>query len=232
MSVAAELTGDPSHDGTAILADVQTAGRGQYGRSWLAPPRTSVLLGVLVFPPPAVRRIALLTAWATVSVAATVQHLTNRCTGIKWPNDVLLDGKKVSGILIESIAGEKPSVVVGVGLNVTQSRDDFAQAGLPDATSLVAETGLSFEVSSVASALLDELDREYQRIVDGDFADLQSLWSEQIGLLGREAVVTRNDGRELRGKLRVQTFDQLEIAQLDGSLIRLAPEAVRGLRKS
>src|SRR2546423_115865 len=76
--LAASLASDPANGGTVILADEQTAGRGQYGRRWLAPPGSSVLMSVLLFPPPALRRPAILTAWAAVAVGETILHLTGR----------------------------------------------------------------------------------------------------------------------------------------------------------
>ena len=88
LPVAAALAADPATDGVAVLAGVQTAGRGQYGRSWLCPPGAGVLLGVLLFPPPPLRRPAVLTAWAAVAVAETVRRLTDFYATIKWPNDV------------------------------------------------------------------------------------------------------------------------------------------------
>src|SRR5262245_2257463 len=81
--------------GPVVLADEQTAGRGQYGRRWLAPPGSSILMSVLLFPPPPLRRPAILTAWAAVAVGETILQLTGRQAKIKWPNDVLLHGKKV-----------------------------------------------------------------------------------------------------------------------------------------
>src|SRR5206468_7692987 len=87
-----------------VLAREQTAGRGQHGRAWQAPAGSSVLLSVLLCPPPALRRPALLTAWAAVSVCETILQLTGLQAKIKWPNDVLIRGRKVCGILIESKA--------------------------------------------------------------------------------------------------------------------------------
>ena len=99
---------------------------------WQCRPGDGVLLSVLLFPPPALRRPAVLTAWAAVAVCETVRRLTGLPARIKWPNDVLLRGRKVCGILIEQGRG----AVVGVGLNVRQTADDFAAAGLPSAASL------------------------------------------------------------------------------------------------
>src|SRR5688500_17297622 len=96
-----QLAGDPDLDGLVVLARHQTAGRGQYGRAWLAPPESSVLLSLLLFPPEELRRPALLTAFAAVSVAELVLRLSGEEARIKWPNDVFLRDKKICGVLIE-----------------------------------------------------------------------------------------------------------------------------------
>src|SRR5438309_6402048 len=134
---AAEFAADPNNDGLVILAGEQTAGRGQHGRTWQAPPGSSVLLSLLLFPPPALRRPALLTAWAAVSVCETILQLTGLQATIKWPNDVLLCDRKVCGILIEQGRG----LVAGIGLNLNQSEEDLQQMELPQAASLSWFTG-------------------------------------------------------------------------------------------
>ena len=131
---ALALAGDPAHDGLVIVADEQTAGRGQHGRSWACPSGSGVLMSVLLFPPPELRRPAILTAWAAVSVCEVIVQTTGLQAQIKWPNDVLLQGRKVCGILIEQTRG----TVVGIGLNVNQDAGHFAAAGLPQASSLAA----------------------------------------------------------------------------------------------
>ena len=90
---AASLAGDPANDGVVVRAREQTAGRGQHGRSWQCPADCGVLMSVLLFPPPPLRRPALLTAWAAVSVCDTIQQATGLQARIKWPNDVLIRGK-------------------------------------------------------------------------------------------------------------------------------------------
>src|SRR3954454_4515684 len=100
-SPAAELVHDPAAAGTVVTADLQTRGRGQHGRVWESPPGVNILLSALLFPPPALRRPVVLTAFAAVVVAETILQVTGKQARIKWPNDVLLDRKKVCGILIE-----------------------------------------------------------------------------------------------------------------------------------
>jgi BirA family biotin operon repressor/biotin-[acetyl-CoA-carboxylase] ligase len=229
FAVAAALAVDPANDGIAVLAGEQTAGRGQYGRSWNCPPGAGVLLGVLLFPPPPARRPAVLTAWAAVGVAATVRRLTGRHARIKWPNDVLIRGKKVCGILIESAAGPTPTAVVGIGLNVTQSAESFVATGLPAATSLSASSGRSFDTQMVARVLLEELDRVYGLVLDGELEMLEMRWARQIGLLDRTVVAQTADGTSHCGRLRTLTFAGVELEAAGGVVTRLAPEAVRQL---
>src|SRR5215213_7447112 len=153
---AAELAHDPACAGTVITAGLQAQGRGQHGRVWQSPPGTNVLLSALLFPPPELRRPAVLTAWAAVVVGETVLQVTGQQTAIKWPNDVLLCGKKVCGVLIEcgvapprGGAANDPYFVVGIGLNVNQSAGDFARMDLPDATSLSLAVGQRLDVKGI-----------------------------------------------------------------------------------
>ncbi|HEX4588898.1 MAG TPA: biotin--[acetyl-CoA-carboxylase] ligase [Gemmataceae bacterium] len=221
MTMAAAI----AEPGVAVLAGEQTAGRGQYGRSWCCPPGAGVLLAVVISPPPAARRPAVLTAWAAVAVADCVQRMTGLEPRIKWPNDVLIDGKKICGILIESAASSSLTTIAGIGLNVSQSAADFAAACLPDATSLAASSGRSFETTDAARALLEELDRAYGLLAD-DLAALEAKWVDRLGLVGHEVAAEMADGSIHRGHVRRLTLDGLELATAE-VVIRLAPEGVR-----
>jgi BirA family biotin operon repressor/biotin-[acetyl-CoA-carboxylase] ligase len=243
-SRAGQLADDPGNHGLVILAEEQTAGRGQHGRSWQAPAGTSVLMSVLLFPPPPLRRPALLTAWAAVAVCETILQATGLQAKIKWPNDVLVRGKKVCGILIESkVPGPKslsPSleldaptsdwaVVVGIGLNINQTAEEFAKAGLPEAGSLAVLTGKTFDCSTVARLLVEKLDEEYDRLVQGDQATLEACWKWHIGLLGKQVAVECPEGTHW-GRLRELTLDALELEMERGEIRRFLPEVVRHIR--
>ncbi len=249
-SRAAQLADDPANHGLIILAEEQTAGRGQHGRNWQAPAGTSVLMSVLLFPPPPLRRPALLTAWAAVAVCETILHATGLQAKIKWPNDVLVRGKKVCGILIESKVGQafqpdldsrQPgkadlrgggldcAVVAGIGLNVNQTAEDFAKAGLPEAGSLAVLTGKTFDCSTVARLLVEKLDEEYDRLVQGDQGTLEACWKWHIGLLGKQVAVECAEGTHW-GRLREMNLDALELEMEQGEIRRFLPEAVRHIR--
>ena len=225
-SVAARLAGDPANDGVAVLAAEQTAGRGQHGRRWQCRPGDGVLLSVLLFPPPALRRPAVLTAWAAVAVCETVRQLTGIQARIKWPNDVLLRGRKVCGILIEQGRG----AVVGVGLNVRQPAEHFAEAGLPHAASLAQFTDADLDAHSTAEALLRRMDEEYGRLLDGDLTTLETCWKRHVGLLGRDVIAERYDGPTHRGRLLELGFDGMQLEGPGSAALTLPPEMVRYLK--
>ena len=221
----------PNPNGPVILARQQTAGRGQHGRSWQAPPGSSVLMSLLLFPPANLRRPALLTAWAAVSVCEAIQKIADLHADIKWPNDVLIRGKKVCGILIEQRTTGNPEFplasVIGIGLNVSQTADMFAESQLPDACSLAQMAQRTFEFEDVARALIAELDGQYSSLVAADFAKLEAQWQQRIGLLGK-MVVVEGIHQNARGRLLNLTLTGLDL-DVGGTLVRLAPESVKHL---
>jgi BirA family biotin operon repressor/biotin-[acetyl-CoA-carboxylase] ligase len=223
---AASLAYDPANDGIVVIAKVQTAGRGQHDRVWQCPAGTGVLMSVLLFPPPELRRPAMLTAWAAVSVCETIRQVTGLEATIKWPNDVLIRGKKVCGILIEQGCG----TVVGIGLNVNRSAEDLASAGLTVAGSLALFTEKQMDCMGIARDLIVRLDEEYDRLCRGDLTTLEESWKWRIGLIGEPVQVDCLDG-ERRGRLRDCTFAGLEIEMADGSVFRPLPENVRHISR-
>src|SRR5438270_2430199 len=126
---AAALAEDLANDGVVVLAEEQTAGRGQHGRTWYCQRGVGVLLSVLLFPPAALRRPVILAAWAANAVCETIHQTIGLQATIKWPNDVLIRDRKVCGILIEQGRG----TVVGIGLNLNQTAESFTAAKLPEA---------------------------------------------------------------------------------------------------
>ncbi len=224
--MAADFAINRANDGLAIVAEHQQSGRGQYGRVWTSRPGSSLLLSVLLFPPEAVRRPVILTALAAVAVAEAIRTLTGLQARIKWPNDLLLHGKKVCGILIEQGLG----TVAGIGLNLNQTAEDFDQDRLPDATSLALETGKPFDLPMAANAILRCLDDEYDRLLGGEIVPLEADWKWRIGLLGRQVVAETHDGNTTAGRLREMSFEGVEIEHFEAGMTVLRPEFVRQLR--
>jgi BirA family transcriptional regulator, biotin operon repressor / biotin---[acetyl-CoA-carboxylase] ligase len=240
-SLALDRSRDPSSDGLALLAQEQLAGRGQFGRTWQAPAGSSVLLSVVLFPPPPLRRPALLTAWAAVSVCELIQELTGLDARIKWPNDVLLQDKKVCGILIEQRTAwsgirQEPAgtldevkefaTVAGIGLNVRQEASFFTQAQLPLAGSLFSLTGQLLDSGDVARRLLGVLDDLYASMFQGDTGRLEAMWRNRLGLLGRDVKVDVGSAYH-EGRLLEIAFAGLVLELPAGDLLHMLPEAVR-----
>jgi BirA family biotin operon repressor/biotin-[acetyl-CoA-carboxylase] ligase len=221
-TLAASLASDRRHEGLVILADEQTAGRGQHGRVWECPAGHGVLVSTLLFPPPALRRPVLLTAWAAVSVCETIRTTTGLQARIKWPNDILIAGRKVCGILIEQGA----ATVAGIGLNVNQTEAALNERGLTQATSLAAVTAKSWDHRQVARQLIQQLDEEYNRLCQGDLAGLEACWKWRMGLLGKQVMVECLN-QTIRGRLIDMTWDALEVDTTERTVIRLKPETVR-----
>ena len=203
-------------DGLAFLADEQTAGRGTQGRRWTAAPGASVLLSVLLHPPESLRLAVILTAWAAVSVRDALSHWGVR-SRIKWPNDVLVGGRKIAGILTET-RGE--AVVVGMGLNVRQTASDWAEAGLSTATSL-AVAGVDTPTEAVAQVLLGCLDDRY-RALQSNGDEVEAAWQEGLRLQGRRVRI-RHRGGETEGRVRELTWRKVCLEE--GGVWR--PEEIR-----
>jgi BirA family biotin operon repressor/biotin-[acetyl-CoA-carboxylase] ligase len=224
---AAKLAQTPNSDGLVILAREQTAGRGQQGRSWLCPAGMGVLLSVVLSPPVSLRRPAILTTWAAVAVCATISETTGREAVIKWPNDVLLEGRKVCGILIE----QGRATVAGIGLNVNQSEAMLTANGLSAAGSLALVTGQQLDCDEVARRLIGQLDELYDRLCAGEVPALESRWKQRLGLLGEQVVAECRSGSSW-GRLRNVSLEAVELEMPDGTTLRLLPETITHLRRS
>lgn len=214
-----------------LLAQEQTSGRGQYGRTWTAPAGSSVLLSVLLFPPASLRQPALLTAWAAVSVCETIKKVTSLEATIKWPNDVLVQDRKVCGILIEQrssgIAELPLAAAVGIGLNVRQSAEFFVEADLPLAGSLASLSGTLYETRVVAERLIRALDELYDQLLQGNGETLEALWRERLDLMGKRVVVETAQ-EQIEGRLLDVSWDGIRL-DVSGAVVTIPPEKVRHL---
>ncbi len=215
-SLAFDLAKD-ENDGLAILAHEQSSGRGQHGRVWSSPRDTSVLLSVLLFPPPYLMRPVILTAWAAVAVSRVVEKLTNQAPRIKWPNDVLLNEKKICGILIE----QKKGTVVGIGLNVLQNERTFQDANLPDATSLTLHCEQDLSWSMVAQLLIEQLDLEYRSLVQQEIGSLEEEWTRYLDLSQKRVQVEHVNGMTT-GALSHLSFEMVRLS----SGLTFSPEQI------
>ena len=152
-------------DGLAVLAEEQSGGRGRRGRSFVSPAGKGLYLSVLLRPSCPLAEVGTLTAWTAVAVCGAVERCCGLRPGIKWPNDVVLDGRKLCGILteleLEAESGRVRHVVVGAGINVSQTEADFGPQVAPVAVSLAQVLDRPPRRAALAAALLEALDRMY-----------------------------------------------------------------------
>ena len=178
---------DPSMaEGTVAVADVQTAGRGRLGRTWEAPPRSAVLVSVLLRPS-ADRPLPQLALVAGVAVADALEELTGLSVQIKWPNDVMLRRTKVAGILAEVRDG---AVVLGIGINVNQTREQLPERG----GSLRTATGMEWDRDAVLDAVLDPLGIRYSQWREGGLDAVYDGLGARDFLRGRTVTVDGTSG--------------------------------------
>jgi BirA family biotin operon repressor/biotin-[acetyl-CoA-carboxylase] ligase len=158
MDLAAERAGAGEPAGLVVVAEEQTAGRGRHGRRWDAPHGTSLLFTVLARPPLALVQDERLSARVAERVADAVERLTGLEVTIKEPNDVLVRGRKLAGILLQSrIEGQRlDHLLIGIGINVNVPQE---QLPLPTATSILAETGRRLDRRELLLAVLEALCR-------------------------------------------------------------------------
>ena len=160
-STQRELPAD-APEGAVVAADEQTAGRGRLGRPWLAAPGTSLLFSVNLRPPIETKRLPALTIVAGVAAGDGVREATGLVPEIKLPNDLLVNGKKLAGILAEA---REDRVVLGMGINVNVPREDLPAEVDRESTSLLVELGEPVDRARLLAAILLELERQYDEWV-------------------------------------------------------------------
>ena len=182
---ARALATDGAAEGTVVVAEKQTAGRGRLGRSWLANPGENLTFSVILRPKIPPDQVNLLPLAMAVAVTRAVREVTSLPVCCKWPNDLLLQGKKLAGILMESALGPNgfEFVVVGIGINVNQRA--FPETLHPRATSLALYAGHVIDRISLFRTVLQSLEREYDSFTSAGLASVLPAWLELAPIIGK-----------------------------------------------
>lgn len=183
--IAFALAADGVPDGTVVVADSQAAGRGRRGRAWLDEPGASLLASIVLRPRLDPVRLPGLSLAAGVAVAEALTRAAGVRPRLKWPNDVLVDGRKVAGILLESRFGdtERATTVVGIGVNLTQRV--FPAELAQRATSLWLSSGRRVDRDTLLAALLDSVAEWRGRLEREGFAPVRDRWRALSDTLGK-----------------------------------------------
>lgn len=185
--LARELAVKGSGDGSLVVAEEQIGGKGRLGRGWYSPRYKGIWFSLILRPPVNPAEASQVTMMAAVALASAVREETGIEVGIKWPNDLLAEGKKLCGILTE-LSAEMDRInhlVVGVGLNVNQDPEDFQEEVRGTATSLKVEAGRAVARVKLLQASLAEFERWYTIWLAQGFSPILARWKEMTVTLNR-----------------------------------------------
>ncbi len=181
----AQLAAEGAPEGTVVMARHQTAGRGRRGRRWWDAPGESLLVSVLLRPSLPTARAPQISLMAGVAVAEALEAAAPVTARIHWPNDVMVGGRKISGILADAAStadGRVTHVLLGIGINADQT--EFPEDLVPLATSLRLATGAAPDRGRLFAALLSALERRYQDWLAEGFGPLRAEWRRRASTLG------------------------------------------------
>ena len=207
-----KLARDGVKEGVVVFAESQTRGRGRLGRKWISPAKRGLWFSVLLRPNLRPQEATRLTVASATALARAIRQQTGVVPAIKWPNDILIRGKKVAGVLTEMSAetDRVRHVILGIGLDVNLLAAEFPLELRKLATSLRIESGQMVDRPALATAVLRELDCDYARACGSGFAALAAEWEAQCATLGQNVSIHLGD-RTIKG--RAESLDD------DGSLL-------------
>ena len=190
----------PAPHGAIVSAESQTKGRGRRGRDWVSPAGKGVYLSVIWRPKIAPPQIGQLTIITALAGARALKEISGLPIDTKWPNDLLVNRKKIGGILCESEIknGEIEFAVAGVGLNANFTPEDLPDRPIFPATSLLMETGKTFAVEELQHACIRALQAEYSRYADGGWSTQRAEFIARCAIIG-EHVFVRDELQEYSG---------------------------------
>ncbi|MBL8694811.1 MAG: biotin--[acetyl-CoA-carboxylase] ligase [Planctomycetes bacterium] len=227
---ALDRDGEDAH-GRAIFAESQTAGRGRRGRSWLAQPSLGLLFSVALRAPKA-PPAASLVAGAAVAMRDAIRQMSGITVRIKWPNDLYVGPRKLCGILVEARAGaQRANLVVGIGINLNQTEEDFHPDVRAIAGSLRMASARSFDREAFAASALDALDDALPAALSADYLRIENEFAEGLDLLGKRVRVTGAQGESSGQLLAFDCVRGLAI-QSESGLLWLPAETTTALQPS
>lgn len=221
--LAAELAAEGAREGDAVLSELQTAGRGRMGRSWHSPPGKGLWCSIILRPSLPLTQAPLLTFLAAVAVCRSIRRSAGVPAMIKWPNDILVDGKKVCGILLESHAeGEHiRHVVAGIGIGVNLEKSDYPSELASIATSLRIEAGRPIDREALLADLMKELESLYELFLAEGFQPIRALWEALNCTVGRQIRVREASGTVEGTAEGMDPDGGLVVRLSDGSTVKL-----------
>lgn len=232
-TVAKQLAAEGAPEGTVVIADSQTAGRGRMGRSFFSPPGQSVFISVVLRPALAPTELTHLTAVSALAVCDTIEASCGLQAGIKWTNDVVYEGHKLCGILtelsIEAETGVVQYAVVGIGFNCNQRTEDFPPELRQMAASISGCTGQLVDRCALAAQAVVEL--EHMSSALGQKHETLARYAARCVTLGKDVRIVRGDEVRLAHAVGIDENAALQVVYPDGSrgVVNTGEVSVRGM---
>jgi BirA family biotin operon repressor/biotin-[acetyl-CoA-carboxylase] ligase len=188
---ARRLADSGASEGEIVIAEQQTNGRGRLGRCWISPPFVNLYLSVVLRPVLPPHQAPQITLMAAVAVADAIAAVASQPPSIKWPNDIVIGGKKLAGILTESSSDSRAIdfVILGIGVNLNFPEADMPAGIRERATSLMEFTAQPVQRERFAARLIQDLDRCYGILQESGFAEIASRWDARFTLRGKRVRV-------------------------------------------
>lgn len=193
--------------GTVVVSETQTRGRGRLQREWFSPPSAGLYFSVILRPRLAAVDLPKITLAAGVAVCTAIEQTCQVTPSLKWPNDLLLDDRKLGGILCETgpvsgaeDIGETILVVLGVGVNINTPAEAFPEELRRTATSLLLHSGLVYDHEAILTAILIELKKIINLLEGGESAQVLTRWRQRDALLGQHLSWLNPAGGIVTGK--------------------------------
>lgn len=187
QKVAQRLANENVPEGTVVIAEEQLSGKGRLGRQWHSPKYTGIWMSLILRPNIPLPKAPQLTLLTAVAVVQAIEDQTGLVPEIKWPNDILINGKKLTGILTElqAEADQIHSIIIGIGINVNQQLQDFPSELHPIATSLSIETGEKISRARLIRSIFTKFETMYMCYLDEGFLPIKLLWESYAVSIGK-----------------------------------------------
>ncbi|MGK9249960.1 biotin--[acetyl-CoA-carboxylase] ligase [Paenibacillus humicus] len=223
QNIAAQLAEQGTEEGTLVLAEQQLSGRGRMGRGWVSPYGKGLWMSLVLRPPLPVSSAPQLTLLTAVALCRALRLQTGLDIGIKWPNDLLHEGKKLSGILLESAAEDERirHIVAGVGISVNLAEGDYPDELLERAASLRIAAGRTFDRALIAGAFLNEWESLYKVYLAEGFAPVKLLWEALSVSLHRKIAISTPQGVIQGTPIGLHESGALQVELEDGTITAL-----------
>jgi BirA family transcriptional regulator, biotin operon repressor / biotin---[acetyl-CoA-carboxylase] ligase len=223
QNLAREMAASDAPQGTIVIAERQSAGRGRLGRSWHSPSGVNIYTTIILRPAMPLAEVPRLSLVAGVATAEALEREAPGIVALKWPNDVWLRGRKTGGIIAEAVTdarGNLACVLVGIGINVNLSAEDIPVELRDKATSLRAATGRACDRIAIADALFSLFDSRYMEFLSHGFEAIRPAWERYSALTGRHVSIA-DGGRRVTGVVKGIDSEGALVLDVDGRVERI-----------